>query len=260
MGMSNEGCIGPYTSLPITVHLSPSLAGPITGPTSVCQYEGLVQYTVPLMNNATYYVWTLPSGEILTDIHNSITINFDGLVDSGNLTVEGFNDCGESSSTYISIEVKHKPLMPSISNYGEGLLSNTLTGNQWYDQLGAIPGATSNEFTPTKSGDYYVIVSKDGCTSDASNVIHYIPTTNHTVSSVKNVRMYPNPASQELIIEIDNNIQNIDFDIINSLGQVVFSGTLVDKTIVQTYPYTSGLYLIRLKCGETIEWKKFVKK
>ena len=72
-------------------------------------------------------------------------------------------------------------------------------------------------------------------------------------------KVYPNPVSNELIIEFKGNRNKTGFEILNSVGQIVFSGTLLDKTVVQTDHFTPGIYLIKLKSGETFEFRKIVK-
>jgi hypothetical protein len=73
------------------------------------------------------------------------------------------------------------------------------------------------------------------------------------------IKAYPNPVSNELIIEFEGNTTNTDFEILNSIGQSVYIGKLQEKTVVQTNSFTSGIYFIKLKSGETYEFIKFAK-
>ena len=36
----------------------------------------------------------------------------------------------------------------------------------------------------------------------------------------------------------------MDFKIFNSIGQIVFKGNLLEKTVVQTSSFVSGVYLV----------------
>jgi len=74
------------------------------------------------------------------------------------------------------------------------------------------------------------------------------------------IKIYPNPVSDELIIEITGNNEKLSFEIFNSIGQKVFKGNILDKTVIQTSKLSSGIYLIKLDNGNTFELKKFVKK
>ena len=74
-----------------------------------------------------------------------------------------------------------------------------------------------------------------------------------------NIAIYPNPVSNELIIEIEGNNEKVNFEILNSIGQVVFKGNLIEKTVVQTNRFAPGVYLIKLRNGKNFEIKKIVK-
>jgi len=94
--LSRAGAISAYH---ITANFLPVIAGNITGTAIVCQGQNTVAYTVPLINNATTYVWTLPAGAlIVSGINtNSITVDFGLTSVSGNITVYGSNACGNGS-------------------------------------------------------------------------------------------------------------------------------------------------------------------
>jgi len=71
--------------------------------------------------------------------------------------------------------------------------------------------------------------------------------------------VYPNPVSDELIIEFQGNKNNTGFEIVNPIGQVIFNGNLLEKTLVQTSNFAPGVYLIKLKNGKSYEFKKIIK-
>ncbi|MEI8204376.1 MAG: T9SS type A sorting domain-containing protein, partial [Bacteroidota bacterium] len=73
------------------------------------------------------------------------------------------------------------------------------------------------------------------------------------------INIYPNPVSDELIIEAKGNKKKIEFEIINSIGQVVFKGNFVEKIIIQTKNFAQGMYMINLGNGERFEFRKVVK-
>ena len=57
----------------------------------------------------------------------------------------------------------------------------------------------------------------------------------------------------------EGNYETVNFEIINTLGQIVYKGYLVDKTIVQTTTFAPGVYIIKLDNGKTLEFKKIIK-
>lgn len=74
----------------------PDPAGPITGPSEVCQGETGVQFSIEPIANATSYVWTLPEGATIVGGENTttITVNFSNTAVSGNISVYGTNANG----------------------------------------------------------------------------------------------------------------------------------------------------------------------
>ncbi len=250
---------GGVSTLPITVNPLPSEAGVITGHSIVCQGETSVTYTVPSITNATSYVWTLPSGATGTSSSNSIDVDYGTSAISGNITVSGTNSCGDGGVSTLPITVNPLPITPIITLNGLELHSDASSGNQWFNQNGLINGATNQNYTVTVDGDYYVIVSLSGCSSVPSNTINVTVTGIEVVESDRIIKVYPNPVSDELIIELEGNNENVRFDILNSIGQIVFKGNLADKTTVQTSNFAPGVYLIKLENGKTFEFKKIIK-
>jgi C1A family cysteine protease len=61
------------------------------------------------------------------------------------------------------------------------------------------------------------------------------------------IKVYPNPVSNELTIEIEGNTNNTSFEILNSIGQLVLAGNMTDKTVIQTANLSSGIYLMKIE-------------
>jgi hypothetical protein len=252
-----NSCGGGWSSsLAITVNSLPEIAGNITGPTIICKGTSTI-YTVPPIRNATSYDWTLPSGATGSSTTNIITVNFNSSAISGDITVKGTNSTGKGVASSLKINVTTSPL---ISFSGNVLHSNVSTGNQWHNQNGIINGATLQDYSVAFSGDYYAIQTNGACSSEASNVIHIVVTGIEDNINKGQIKVYPNPVSDELIIEMEGNKTEQNFQILNSGGQVIFDGCVVDKTIVRTGSFTAGIYLVRFDDGKTVEVKKIVKR
>jgi hypothetical protein len=95
--------------------------------------------------------------------------------------------------------------------------------------------------------------------SQATISIEVIPTGIKLTGNTETIKVYPNPVSDELIIEIEGNKNNTSVEILNLIGQVVFEGNLSEKTIVQTSNFSLGVYLIKLQNGKSFEFKKIIK-
>jgi gliding motility-associated-like protein len=93
-----EGSASP--PFPIAISQLPSNPGSILGESVVCQGQQGVTYSIPIIQNATGYTWNY-SGTGITFTggdSNAIKVSFNNVSTSGDLTVMGFNDCGNSTS------------------------------------------------------------------------------------------------------------------------------------------------------------------
>jgi len=256
----NNSCgAGPSSSLAITIGPLPANAGAISGATTVCQGPESSEYSVPLIENATSYTWTLPAGVTGSSSTNSILVHFSQSAITGNITASGHDSCGDGAASALHILVIPQPATPLITFNGTTLHSSSLYGNQWYNQTGLLLHATDPDYTPVVLGDYYSIVTLSNCSSDTSNVISVTSFGTGQIDPVKSIQVYPNPATDEITFEFTGNRGIMDFEIYNSTGQSVAQGHLLEKTAVQTNRYHPGLYLIRFRNARTAGYKTFIK-
>jgi photosystem II stability/assembly factor-like uncharacterized protein len=83
----------------------PMNAGTISGASFVCEGQKNVNYTIPQISNAEFYIWKLPNGKVDTTKTNTINISFEANDISGNLSVYASNYFGDGqvSSQFITI-------------------------------------------------------------------------------------------------------------------------------------------------------------
>jgi hypothetical protein len=144
-----------------TTCTKPISAGAITGPTSVCQGKNNVAYSVPAITNATGYIWTLPSGATIVSgaNTNAITVNYSPAANSGNISVQGTNTCGNGTiSTNYPITVNTAPTVTAATS-----LASICSGGDTTLSASAIPttqntvllsegfNAASNTWTKTNN-------------------------------------------------------------------------------------------------------------
>jgi len=110
----------------ITVNSLPASAGPITGSNTACQGQSAVAYSIPLIGNATGYVWTLPSGAGFASGQgsNSILVNFAAGASDGDISVYATNACGSGATSTQHVIVTP---MPTANAGGDAPICSTGT-------------------------------------------------------------------------------------------------------------------------------------
>jgi hypothetical protein len=244
---------------PDSINQLPDSAGVISGAGIICQGQKSVIYTVPVISHANLYKWTLPAGVTGSSTTHSIVLDFGTSAVSGNITVKGINSYGAGAESTLPVEVKTKPVAPTITQNGNNLLSDAVIGNHWYNQSGPINGALNQDYKVISNGDYYAIVTTEGCSSDPSNSISLLVQSTETTNFSRQIKIYPNPVSNELVIEIEGQKQQTFFEIINAGGQIILKGVFFEKTTIQTSAFVPGPYLIKLASGKNYAFRKIVK-
>ena len=92
-GFNPECSFGTSMLMPVTVNPLPGPAGPITGPSTLCQGPDQITYSIAPVANATLYEWSVPSGVTIVNgaTTNQITCIFSSSAISGNFSVKGYN-------------------------------------------------------------------------------------------------------------------------------------------------------------------------
>lgn len=149
------------------------------------------------------------------------------------------------------------PPTPIISLNGSILHSNTPSGNQWYNESGEINGADIQDYQPLTSGNYYVIVSNESCSSDTSNHIsvNLSGIENKTLNTIK---VFPNPFSDQLLIENPTN-QEINCIIYNIMGMNIMQKGFEGNGVINTQQLSKGIYFIALSDGTSASFRKIIK-
>ncbi|MFZ4398697.1 MAG: N-acetylmuramoyl-L-alanine amidase [Bacteroidales bacterium] len=168
-----------------------------------------------------------------------------------------FNNCNATHTITQSGNII--PQAPGITQNGNTLFSNYSYGNQWYNEFGLIQGATNQTYLVTSNGSFYDIVTINGCSSDPSNTIQFGSSIEINQNTIKVIKIYPSPAFEKFIIEISGNKDNFNFEILNSIGQIVYKGNVIENAIVQTTKLAPGVYFIKLTDGKIIEFRKIIK-
>jgi hypothetical protein len=246
---------------------SPSTTGPlsvsaIAVPATICAGEQSQLYAFATGGSGVYsYEWT-PSATL-----NNPTI-FNPLASPTESTAYDVlitNLVTVSGSAVVNVE--HAPVTPTISIVNNHLLSSAPLGNQWYNNQGIIPGATSQVYTPVSTNVYYVKTSSAaGCESDASNSL-FFGFTGIQPTSELGISVHPNPFADKFVV--DYNLTSDSYTKIalyNALGKEVIIIEEGEKTSGNHQvswdgsALASGVYYCRIFSADAVQIQKLIKK
>lgn len=175
--------------------------GNISGPTELC--AGNYDFTVPLVDNAVRYEWTLPNGSTGSSSTNSITIAVGNSYDGGVIEVSAHDDCGNSVSTTLNVTKESTPVAPtsitaSLNNecYQEGKVltlsaeGEEATEYEWFKDDVLIAGfITRNiEVNYPSQNTTYSVRAVNSC-GEVSSKIHITITVADPVSAFTSVQV-----------------------------------------------------------------------
>lgn len=131
------------------------------------------------------------------------------------------------------------------------MTSNATIGNQWYSATGIITGATSQTYTATQNGNYYVKVTGTCATTQSVSVsITHVSIPEFEKSAIK---VYPNPNQGEFWVNFkaSGNEKLKMIQVYNRLGKAVYQATpssvtneLTERVSIKSQP--AGVYILVL--------------
>jgi hypothetical protein len=236
------------------VNPPPNAAGAVTGTPAVCAGATGISYFCGEILNATSYVWTLPAGVSIVSGSgtNQIMVNFAGTAVSGIIKVAGNNTCGNGiPSPNFNVTVNPIPATPVITATGAVLTSSATSGNQWYFEGTAIPGATGQSYTATITGNYWCAVSLNGCASAISNKVYILITGTETIQN-QAVNIFPVPNQGKFSVSVKGLAgEKITIRVTNSLGicmletqKILVSGNA--DMLLDLEPVSPGVYMMEI--------------
>lgn len=171
-----------------------------------------------------------------------------GPTSSTTYTVTGTDANGCSGSDTIVLSLYPPPSVPVISQSMSVLTSTPAFSYQWFYNSSPINGATSQSYTATQNGTYYVqIADSNGCTAfSATFSINDVGIASVELQS--GIQLYPNPNEGEFTILSAEGLKGSLLEIYNIGGAVVYSERInqsANNHIVNA-DFDSGTYLVRI--------------
>lgn len=138
---------------------------------------GTISLSTPTVAGATY-AWSGPDG--FTSTQQNPTISGATLAKAGVYSVTVTTNGCPSLAGSTTVVVNATPATPTVTPLSSTTLcpagsvilqSSSATGNQWYLNGNPILSATNQQYTATAAGDYTVVVTTNGCPSNASSAV-----------------------------------------------------------------------------------------
>ncbi len=264
--VSGSGC--QKTTNPIVISFLPTVSAQITANSSeICNGDSILLQVAP--GNGIQFEWYrngISTGVTNPEYYAKKQGNYKVLVTS----LEGCTKFSNVIHPVVFTATIHAIGNQELCTGDSVLLEASTTGNgsmlQWYRYNKPIIGATSQQFTATRQGRYWVVaVSAINCT-DTSNSINL--TCNSRLSAHIPDELFiihPNPASTYLDLTFSENTGNTvaNILIINILGQTMLNTTVnVSASGMEriTLPQgtVSGTYLLILNSNNKSYTRKFM--
>jgi photosystem II stability/assembly factor-like uncharacterized protein len=228
-------------NLSITAYALPQLV--LSSDTLICEFT-CVNLNASINSGSFALLWT--PGAALSD---STSLNPIACPENNTLytaTVTDSNQCSQTAS--LQVEVINVPT-PLISFDGITLSTGMADAYQWYLDGVAIPGATTDTYTPTVNGNYEVAVTlAPGCSSISSvftvNVNKMISLTGQN-----SFHVYPNPAKDMIRIEsLRANTEILSIRWMDAKGSMLETHQPMNKSLIElsTETFDAGLYTLMI--------------
>lgn len=197
----------------------------------------------------TSYQWS--TSETSTDIQ--VTTNGWYWVDMSDA-----NNCTARDSIFVNFLAAP---FPSITVNGIDLCTTPFASYQWFLNGTAIPGATSQCFTPTTSGNFTVAVTApNGCEGESS-VLAFVGVDDN--AAAQDFALYPNPARDAVNVRLRQPLLEpgmiMIYDMAGRIVQRIDFEMLDTETALDLSRVADGAYFVEIISGEFRGRKKLVR-
>ncbi|MGA2298697.1 MAG: T9SS type A sorting domain-containing protein [FCB group bacterium] len=233
----------------------------ITGVYSVC-YNNIYNYSTTQIQNYVYK-WNITGGNIIgTNILSSVKVQWTS-ANTGNLHVVVTNSLtGDSGTCSQNITINKLPVpvingkQCTIRGCSEDYTTKITQGSiyKWCVSSGTINGADSLytvniTWAHTDSGSVKLIeTNANACIDSVSMTVELLPdAVNDLIIKNNSFSIFPNPADENLTIEINNNKNENYIEILDLLGTTVldyYSHAQIQTINIGTL--AKGVYFIRI--------------
>jgi hypothetical protein len=156
----------------------------------------------------------------------------------------------------------------TVPNHGVSVNGGTITSAQsgatyqWIDcsTMQAVPGATSQSFTPVTPGSYAVVLMLSSCT-DTSACVPVVPSGIGEVSKASGLRIVPNPVANAVEVSTGSVWKEATVRIRDAFGNTLLEEHRVSgrARTLDLFSHPPGLYFIEIQDGNMMWSGKLLK-
>ncbi|MBF9142524.1 T9SS type A sorting domain-containing protein [Hymenobacter properus] len=231
-----------------------------------------------IANNTTvsqqyYFQWsTNAGGNGLPAITNTQSISVNPTVTTRYLLrvnpVLGFSQgtCGDTTSVLVRVLPTVAP--PVVTRNGQTLTSSYATGNQWFRNAQAVPGATGQSLNVTTTGSYtvqaYVASPTGSCVTPASAALTVLSAVRAAPGTSLSVVPNPTPDGR-LQVTLTGYSQPVSLTVLDALGRKVAESMVAapnpqgSTQEVNLSGCEAGFYLLQVRTATSLEVRRIVR-
>lgn len=195
-----------------------------------------------------------------TQLSNSAGVEMVISLPSSNFTTEDLAGNTRLIGSYMDLGAYELcTAQASISQNGANLVADQPNATyQWYNCTTSSPiaGATSQTYTATANGDYYVTVSYGSGCSETSNcvTVNSISQASLEDNAMLNFSVYPNPTEDKVFITGDVNFDTVVLT--DVAGNVILK---TNQTVLSLEGMPQGIYFITILSSGNSSTKRVIK-
>lgn len=203
-------------------------------------------------NDSTHFTWETASFTFTAD-STSATLSM-------NATTQNY--VAIDGVCLIEIENEHVEIVDNFLGKDTILcLGDTLVLNASHNDASYLwqDGSTDSTYTVTQTGNYSVELSINGQLFKDSLSISFVncDTLDLPEEIPNDVKLYPNPISDQINVDLDKEYENLSVRIINQFGQLVFEKKYWQTSQLQiSLDIPAGMYILEIR-DKFIQPKRF---
>ena len=245
---SGNTCSDTSIAFKLVVNALPTPSTPTTSKDTICSGDST---QICAGNNYSSYLWN--TGATTTCIEAN---------EAGGYWVSVTDQNGCTNYSAHAEIAAYRVSSVSIIQQGDTLSSFGAYGYQWDLNGNLIPGATSDYYVATQSGEYSVqITDGNGCQATSSDVLITLGINNVTANS--EVEIYPNPASGSFNIKYTGPaINNCQVTLLDMPGARVMERNLslshAETIQINVRELPKGIYLLQMQSEDMLVVRKML--